>query len=64
MHGSIEDKQFIKAFIYDILSDYIPDEHINSVIPFNNSKLLLTKEKFDIILHMLKRIMALMRCHT
>ena len=32
MHGSIEDKQFIKAFIYDILSDYIPDEHINSVI--------------------------------
>lgn len=55
MHGSIEDKQFIKAFIYEILSYYIPDEHINSVIPFNNSKLLLTKEKFDIILHMLKK---------
>ena len=55
MHGSIEDKQFIKAFIYDILLDYIPDEQINSVIPFNNSKLLSTKEKFNIILHMLKK---------
>ena len=24
MHGSIEDKQFVKAFIYDILGSYIP----------------------------------------
>lgn len=55
MHGSIEDKRFIKAFIYDILLDYLPDEQINSVIPFNNSKLLTTGEKFDIMLHMLKK---------
>jgi pilus assembly protein CpaF len=55
MHGSLEDKQFIKAFIYDILLAYIPDEKINSVIPFNNPYLLSTKEKFAILLHMLKK---------
>lgn len=55
MHGSVEDKQFIKAFIYDILSSYIPADKINTVIPFNNLFLLQVKDKFAIILHMLKK---------
>ena len=55
MHGSIVDKQFVKAFIYDILHSYIPNEKINSVIPFNNSYLLSTKYKFAVLLHMMKK---------
>jgi pilus assembly protein CpaF len=55
MHGSIEDKQFVKAFIYDILLSYIPSERINSIIPFHNPYLLSTRDKFAIILHMLKK---------
>lgn len=55
MHGSIEDKQFVKAFIYDILLSYIPNDRINSIIPFNNPYLLTTKDKFAILLHMLKK---------
>lgn len=55
MHGSIEDKQFVKAFIYDILCSYIPADKINTVIPFNNSYLLSVKDKFAIILYMLKK---------
>lgn len=55
MHGSIEDKQFVKAFIYDILFSYIPSERINSIIPFHNPYLLSTRDKFAIILHMLKK---------
>jgi len=55
MHGSIVDKQFVKAFIYDILHACIPDEKINSIIPFNNPYLLSTKYKFAILLHMMKK---------
>lgn len=55
MHGSIEDKQFVKAFIYDILQEYIPEDKINSIVPFNNQYLLSTTDKFVIILHMLKK---------
>ena len=55
MHGSIVDKQFVKAFIYDILHAYIPDEKINSIIPFNNTYLLSTKDKFMVLVHMIKK---------
>lgn len=55
MHGSVEDKQFVKAFIYDILCSYIPADKINTVIPFNNVYLLSVRDKFAIILHMLKK---------
>lgn len=55
MHGSIEDKQFVKAFIYDILYSYIPADKINTIIPFNNTCLLSVRDKFAIILHMLKK---------
>lgn len=55
MHGSVEDKQFVKAFIYDILGSYIPSDRINTVIPFNNPFLLTARDKFAIILHMLKK---------
>ena len=54
MHGSVEDKQFVKAFIYDILCSYIPADKI-TVIPFNNVYLLSVRDKFAIILHMLKK---------
>lgn len=54
MHGSIEDKQFVKAFIYDLLFSYIPVERIN-IITFNNPYLLPTKDKFNIILYMMKK---------
>lgn len=55
MHGSIEDKQFVKDFIYDILLSYLPDDALDDVIPFSNHWLLSTKHKFAIILHMLKK---------
>ena len=62
MHGSLEDKQFIKSLIYDILWDYIPEEEINNIIPFNNRWLLSPREKFAIILYSLKKSMAWMHC--
>ncbi len=55
MYGSMEDKQFVKAFIYDILLTYIPAEHMNTIIPFNNTYLLSTRDKFNILLHMMKK---------
>ena len=55
MHGSLEDKQFIKSLIYDILWDYIPEEEINNIIPFNNRWLLSPREKLAIILYSLKK---------
>lgn len=55
MHGSVEDKQFVKSFIYDILFSYIPTDRINTIIPFNNAYLLPVRDKFAIILHMLKK---------
>ncbi|HOK42124.1 MAG TPA: ATPase, T2SS/T4P/T4SS family, partial [Thermoclostridium caenicola] len=55
MHGSIEDKQFVKAFIYDILSAYIPRDRLGSAIPFDNPFLLSVKEKFFILLHEYKK---------
>ncbi len=55
MHGSLEDKQFVKAIIYDILYSYIPEDKIDEIIPFNNSWLLSPKEKFAIILHVFKK---------
>ncbi|HOQ76450.1 MAG TPA: ATPase, T2SS/T4P/T4SS family [Thermoclostridium sp.] len=55
MYGSIEDKQFVKAFIYDILSGYIPVDRLDSVIPFNNPFLLSVREKFFILLHEYKK---------
>lgn len=55
MYGSLEDKQFVKAFIYDILSGYIPRDRINSVIPFDNPFLLSAREKFFILLHEYKK---------
>lgn len=55
MYGSIEDKQFVKAFIYDILSSYIPRDRLNSAIPFDNPFLLSVKDKFFILLHEYKK---------
>lgn len=55
MHGSIEDKQFVKAFIYDILDSYIPRDRLNSAIPFDNPFLLSVKDKFFILLHEYKK---------
>lgn len=55
MHGSIEDKQFVKAFIYDILGSYIPGDRFDCAIPFNNPFLLSVKEKFFILLHEYKK---------
>jgi len=55
MYGSIEDKQFVKAFIYDILSAYIPRDRLGSAIPFDNPFLLSVKEKFFILLHEYKK---------
>ena len=55
MYGSVEDKQFVKAFIYDILLSYIPAERIDSVIPFDNPYLLPAGEKFAILLHLLEK---------
>lgn len=59
MYGSIEDKQFVKAFIYDILSVYIPKERLNVAIPFNNPFLLTPKDKFFILLHDYKKTYGL-----
>ncbi|NLM73514.1 MAG: Flp pilus assembly complex ATPase component TadA [Clostridiaceae bacterium] len=55
MHGSLEDKQFVKSIIYDILYSYIPEDKIDEIIPFNNSWLLSPREKFAIILHVYKK---------
>jgi len=55
MYGSLEDKQFVKAFIYDILNDYIPRDRINDAIPFDNPFLLTARDKFSVLLHEYKK---------
>ncbi|MGG3806077.1 pilus assembly protein CpaF [Metabacillus fastidiosus] len=55
--GNINDKLYVKEFIYDLLlqSYGIDDETINIPIPFQSIYDLNYQEKFDILLHLYKK---------
>jgi pilus assembly protein CpaF len=57
MYGSIQDKQFVKDFIFELLikSYEINEKNIDFIIPFDSSDLLSVQDKFDSILHLYKK---------
>ncbi len=56
VYGSLQDKQYVKDIIYDILVDsYIDENTINQVIPFDYVNRLSVIDKFDIILYFYKK---------
>lgn len=55
-YGSIEDKEYVKDFIYDLLNKkYINEKNIDKIIHFNNRKFLSPKDKFDILVYLYKK---------
>lgn len=56
--GSAADKQFVKDFISDLLEGiYGVDENIvNYILPFNHEEYLTLQDKFEIVLHLYKKI--------
>ncbi|MCM3130595.1 MULTISPECIES: ATPase, T2SS/T4P/T4SS family [unclassified Paenibacillus] len=56
-YGDLQDKNYVKNTIFDLLlKTYgLNDENINRVIPFDNKKLLTSKDKHDILLHLYKK---------
>ncbi len=56
VYGSLQDKQYVKDIIYDILIEsYIDEKNINQIIPFDYVNRLSVIDKFDIILYFYKR---------
>ncbi|GIP48869.1 hypothetical protein J53TS2_24600 [Paenibacillus sp. J53TS2] len=56
-YGDPQDKQYIKAFIRDILvGDYgINEHHIDRILPFQRRELLTVQDRFDIVLYLYKQ---------
>ncbi len=56
VYGSLQDKQYVKEIIYDILVDsYLDEQSINQIIPFNYINRLSAIDKFDIVLYFYKK---------
>ncbi len=56
VYGSLQDKQYVKDIIYDLLIDsYIDETTIDQVIPFNYINRLSVVDKFDVILYFYKK---------
>ncbi len=56
VYGSLQDKQYVKDIIFDILVDSYIDEHnINQIIPFDYVNRLSVIDKFDIVLYFYKK---------
>ncbi|MCM3130504.1 ATPase, T2SS/T4P/T4SS family (plasmid) [Paenibacillus urinalis] len=55
--GDIQEKVYLKQYIYDLLERKygINEENINWIIPFNDPKKLSDQDKFDILLHLYKK---------
>lgn len=55
-YGSLEDKDYVKDFIKDILrTSYLSEESVNDVIHFNRSGFLSIQDKFEILIHDYKK---------
>lgn len=56
-YGDIGKKEYVKDYIMDILQTQlgVTDEHIDHVIPFDNTNALSTQDKFEICLYVYKR---------
>ncbi|MDU2241992.1 MAG: ATPase, T2SS/T4P/T4SS family [Paenibacillus sp.] len=56
-YGDIQDKQYIKAFIRDMLAgDYgIAEQNIDRILPFQQRELLTVQDRFDIVLYLYKQ---------
>lgn len=57
-YGDVNDKKYVKELIYDLLyKEYGVNEiNISKAIPFDVPSLLTAQDKFDIIIHMYKKI--------
>ncbi len=54
--GSVNDKEYVKDFIYDVLKKrYINKDNIDKFITFNRHTSLSVEDKFDILLYHFKR---------
>ncbi|MFP4697398.1 MAG: ATPase, T2SS/T4P/T4SS family, partial [Eubacteriales bacterium] len=55
-YGSIEDKSYVKDFLFELLQkNYIKEKTIDKVIPFNQSNMLTYQDKFEILLYLYKK---------
>ncbi len=56
VYGSLQDKQYVKEIIYDILIDsYLDEQSINQIISFDYVNRLSVIDKFDIVLYFYKQ---------
>lgn len=56
VYGSVNDKQYVKDVIFDILNKkYVNEDNIDDIVNFNNPTLLSHADMFDIILHEYKK---------
>ncbi len=56
IHGSIQDKNYVKDILFDILHrSAITPDNIHQAIPFTNHERLTTQDKFDILLYFYKK---------
>lgn len=54
--GSLEDKEYVKDFIFEVLQkNYIKEKDINLVIPFNQGNRLTPQDKFEILVYLYKK---------
>lgn len=56
VYGSINDKQYVKDVIYDILNKkYVNEENVDEIVNFTNPSLLSYQDMFDIIIYFYKK---------
>ena len=55
-YGSIQDKEYVKDFIRDLLrKEYVTVKTVDKIMAFNRPQFLSSQDKFEIILHLYKK---------
>ncbi|WP_059042934.1 P-loop NTPase family protein [Paenibacillus rubinfantis] len=56
-YGDVQDKQYVKAFIRDMLAGGygITEQNIDRILPFQQRELLTSQDRFDIVLYLYKQ---------
>ncbi len=55
-YGSVNDKEYLKDFIYDLIKkEYVNKDNVNKFIAFNRVSNLSAEDKFDIVLYQFKK---------
>ncbi len=55
-YGSVNDKEYLKDFIYDLIKrEHVNKDNVNKFVSFNRTSNLSVEDKFDIILYQYKK---------